>query len=87
MMNWLVTKVNAIKVLSTNGLVSKTQYSSDKKNLEKIVRGVNKKMVYTSGLVKKTDLNNKITEIENQITSITCLATIATLNPKIIPYR
>ena len=87
MMNWLVTKVNAIKVLSTNGLVSKTQYSSDKKNLEKIVRGVNKKMVYASGLVKKTDLNNKITEIENQITSITCLATIATLNPKIIPYR
>ena len=86
MMNWLVTKVNAIKVLSTNGLVSKTQYSSDKKNLEKIVRGVNKKMVYTSGLVKKTDLNNKITEIENQITSITCLVTIATLNPKIIPY-
>ena len=87
MMNWLVTKVNAIKVLSTNRLVSKTQYSSDKKNLEKIVRGVNKKMVYTSGLVKKTDLNNKITEIENQITSITCLVTIATLNPKIIPYR
>ena len=87
MMNWLVTKVNAIKVLSTNGLVSKTQYSSDKKNLEKIVRGVNKKMVYASGLVKKTDLNNKITEIENQITSITCLVTIATLNPKIIPYR
>ena len=87
MMNWLVTKVNAIKVLITNGLVSKTQYSSDKKNLEKIVRGVNKKMVYTSGLVKKTDLNNKITEIENQITSITCLVTIATLNPKIIPYR
>ena len=87
MMNWLVTKVNAIKVLSTNGLVSKTQYSSDKKNLEKIVRGVNKKMVYTSGLVKKTDLNNKIAEIENQITSITCLVTIATLNPKIIPYR
>ena len=86
-MNWLVTKVNAIKVLSTNRLVSKTQYSSDKKNLEKIVRGVNKKMVYTSGLVKKTDLNNKITEIENQITSITCLVTIATLNPKIIPYR
>ena len=87
MMNWLVTKVNAIKVLSTNGLVSKTQYSPDKQNLEKIVRGVNKKMVYTSGLVKKTDLNNKITEIENQITSITCLVTIATLNPKIIPYR
>ena len=87
MMNWLVTKVNAIKVLSTNGLVSKTQYSSDKQNLEKIVRGVNKKMVYASGLVKKTDLNNKITEIENQITSITCLVTIATLNPKIIPYR
>ena len=86
-MNWLVTKVNAIKVLSTNGLVSKTQYSPDKQNLEKIVRGVNKKMVYTSGLVKKTDLNNKITEIENQITSITCLVTIATLNPKIIPYR
>ena len=87
MMNWLVTKVNAIKVLSTNGLVSKTQYSPDKQNLEKIVRGVNKKMVYTSGLVKKTDLNNKITEIENRITSITCLVTIATLNPKIIPYR
>ena len=84
MMNWLVTKVNAIKVLSANVLVSKTQYSSDKQNLEKIIKGVNKKMVYTSGLVKKTDLNNKITETENQITSITCLVTIATLNPKFI---
>ena len=87
MMNWLVTKVNAIKVLSANGLVSKTQYSSDKQNLEKIIKGVNKKMVYTSGLVKKTDLNNKITETENQITSITCLVTIATLNPKFILHR
>ena len=87
MMNWLVTKVNAIKVLSANVLVSKTQYSSDKQNLEKIIKGVNKKMVYTSGLVKKTDLNNKITETENQITSITCLVTIATLNPKFILHR
>ena len=31
----LMTKVNALKVSSTSGLVSKTQCDSDKQNLEK----------------------------------------------------
>ena len=42
-------------------------------------------MLYISdGLVKKTDLNTKITEIENEIPSINGAATIAALNAKVI---
>ena len=49
----LVAKVNSI---DTGGFVLKTNYDSDKSNLEK-------KISDTSGLVKKLDYNAKITVI------------------------
>ena len=52
--------------------VLKTDYDTDKKEIENKIRD-------TSGLVKKTDYNDKITEIEGKIPSISSLATNATL--------
>ena len=60
----LVTKVDATdtNVTSTSRLVSNTQYNSGKKNLKKNIEVVNQKIPnISSGLVKKTDLNTKIT--------------------------
>ena len=59
----LVAKVDNI---GTSGFVLKTKYNTDKSDLEK-------NSLDTSGLVKKTD-NAKITEIENKIPSISCVA-------------
>ena len=50
----------------------KTKYDADKTKLEN-------KIPDTSGLVKKTDCNTKITEIEGKIPSISCLARNAAL--------
>ena len=60
-----VTKVNS---LDTSGFVLKTNYDTDKSELEN-------KIPDTSGLVKKTDYNTKITEIEGKIPDISNLAT------------
>ena len=65
----LVAKVNSI---DNNGFVLKTKYDRDKKELENKIR-------HTSGLVKKTDYNVKITEIEGKIPIISRLATNAAL--------
>ena len=65
----LVAKVNSI---DTSRFVLKTNYDTDKKELENKIRD-------TSGLVKKTDYNDKITEIEGKIPRISGLATNATL--------
>ena len=66
----LVAKVNKI---DTTGFVLKTRYDTDKSDLEK-------KISDTSDLAKKkTDLNAKITEIENKIPSTTGLATNSAL--------
>ena len=65
----LVAKVNNI---DTSGFVLKTNYDTDKKELET-------KIPDASGLVKKTDHNAKITEIEGNIPSISGLATNAAL--------
>ena len=67
----LVMKVNAIDatITSNTGLVTKILDDSVKKGLEKEIMDVNKKIPNTSGLVKKTDYNEKITEIENKIQS------------------
>ena len=46
----LVTNVNAI---DTSGFVLKTQYNTDKSNLEKMIDVTDKKIHGTSGLVKK----------------------------------
>ena len=65
----LVEKVNNI---DTSGFVSKTRYNADKSKLEK-------KITDTSRLVKITDDSAKISEIENQIPSISSIATNAAL--------
>ena len=67
----LVIKFNVIdtKIPCTSGLVTKTQYDSDKQGLEKKIE-VGKKTPNTSGLVKKTDCNAKLTETGNKIHSI-----------------
>ena len=50
----LVMKINAsdTKLPSTSELVAKTQYNSDKQNLEKKIEDVDKNVHNTSGLVK-----------------------------------
>ena len=57
----LFIKVNAndIKIAGIRGLVTKTQYDSDKQGLKKKIDDVDKKISNTSGLVKKTDYNTK----------------------------
>ena len=66
----LVAKVNSV---DASAFVLKTNYDTDKTELEK-------KIPDTSGLVKKkTDYNIKITEIESKIPSISRLATNAAL--------
>lgn len=56
----MVTKVNAIKVLSTSELVFTTYYNSDKQNLEKKIESIDKKIRNNNGIVTNTDLNTKI---------------------------
>ena len=72
----LVAKVNNI---DTKKFVLKTKYDLEKSDLEKTIPD-------TNGLVKKTDYNAKIAEIENKTSSISGLATtsaLATLKNKI----
>ena len=54
----LVTKRNNI---DTNKFVLKTKYDTDKSNLGKKISDAGKEVTDTSGLVKKTDYNAKIT--------------------------
>ena len=61
----LVAKVNNI---GTSGFVLKTNYNTDKTELEN-------KIPDTSSFVKKTDYNSKITELENKIPDVNSLAT------------
>ena len=61
----LIAKVNSI---GTSGFVLKPKYETDKSDLEK-------KSSDTSKLVIKINFNAKITEIENEILSISGLAT------------
>ena len=68
----LVAKVNNV---DTTGFVLKTTYDTDKSDLEKEKSYADKKLPDKSELIKKTDLNTKITEIESKIPSITGLAT------------
>ena len=60
--NQLVSKANAIdtKIPSTSELVTKTQYDSDKQDLEKRIEGVDKEVLNTNGLVRDTKYNTKI---------------------------
>ena len=60
----LVTKINKI---DTRKFVLKTKYQTDKLELEK-------KILILVSLLKKTNCNNKIIEIENKIPNISGLA-------------
>lgn len=57
----------------------KTQYNFDKQNLKNKIENVNKNIPRTSGLVKKTDCNIKVTEIENKMHNFTDLAAATVL--------
>ena len=72
----LVTKVNNI---DTSTFVLKTKYDTDKSDLK--IKSVmqTKKTPDTSGLIKKTDYNAKISEIESKMLSISGLVTNAAL--------
>ena len=72
----LVAKVNNI---DTSRFVLKTKYGTGKLDLEKKSSDGDKKIPDSSGLVKKTDYNAKITEIERKIPSISGIATNAAL--------
>ena len=72
----LVTKVNAI---DTSGFFLKTQDDTDKLGGENEISYAGKKIPDISGLVKKTDYNAKMTEIEVKIPSVTGLAIITAL--------
>ena len=60
----------------------KTQCHSDKKGPEMRIEDVDKKIPYTSGLVKKIDQNTKTTDFENRIPSVAGLVTIGLSNIK-----
>ena len=56
------------------------KYDTGKSDLENKISAEEKKIPNTNGLVKNTTLNAKITEIENQIPSISDVATNSALN-------
>ena len=72
----LVTKVNNI---DTSGFVLKTKYDTDKSDLKKIIHDVEKKFLILVGLLKETDHNAKITEIDGKMPNISGLATTTAL--------
>ena len=67
---------------SASGLVTKTQYDLDKQGLEKKIEGADTRIRNTSGLIKMTDYNTKITQIEIKTPSVTGLVTITMFNTK-----
>ena len=76
----MVTKGNAIddNILRTSRLVTKPQHNLDKHGLETNIEDVDKRITSICELVKKTDNNTKITEVENKILRVTGLFTTAT---------
>ena len=81
----LVIKDNAMntKTPSISGLVTKIQYDSGKQGRAKKTEDVEKKIINTTGLVKKTDCNTNITEIKSKIPNVTVLVTTAAPNTKV----
>ena len=76
MFDKLVLKVNSI---DTSEFVLKTKYDTGKSDLGKKISDAEKQNSDTSGLVKKTDYNTYITEIEGKIPSISGLVTNSAL--------
>ena len=73
--NSLKTKVDNI---DTTNFVLKTKYEKDGSDFEDKISKIDKKIAF-SGLVKKTDFNAKVTQIESKIPSISGLATNSVL--------
>ena len=63
--NQLARKANVIDatIPKTTGLVTKTQYDSDKQGHKKKIEDVEEKIPNTSGLFKKTESNTNIAKI------------------------
>ena len=74
--NKLVTKVDNI---NTTNFVKKTKYEKDGSDFEDKINKIDKKILDISSLVKKTDFNTNVTEIEVKIHGITGLATNSAL--------
>ena len=74
--NNLVTKVDNI---DTTNFVKKNKYEKDGSYFEDRINKVNKKIPDVSSLVKKTDFNAKISEVEDKIPSISGLDTSSAL--------
>ena len=74
--NSLKTKLNSIH---TTNFLLKTKYEKDGSHFEDKISKIDKKISDVSGLVKKIDLNAKITEVEEKIPSISGLAANSTL--------
>ena len=70
-----IIELNAIdtKILSPSGLVTATQYDSDKQGLEKKIADVEKKTWNIDGFVKKMDYNIVISETESKTPDTTDL--------------
>ena len=56
-------------------LLKKNKYEKDGSGFEDKISKIDKKIPDISNLVKKTDFNTKVTEIEGKIPSTICLAT------------
>ena len=69
------------KIPSTRELVTKAQYGPDKQGPQNIW-GCRKMIPNNNGIVKKTDYNTKIAEVQNKIPSVTGLANTAAINTK-----
>ena len=74
--NKLVTKIDHI---DTTNFVKKNKYEKDGSGFEDKISKVDKKIPDVSGLVKETDFNTNVTEIEGIIPSITGLHTNSAL--------
>ena len=61
----------------------KTQYNSNKQNLENKIENVNKYIPSNRGLVKNTDYSIKVIEIDNKMHNVTNLAATTVLNKKV----
>ena len=68
------TKYNSLKTkvddIDTINFVLKTKYEKDESDFEDKISKVDKKIAAVSDLVKKTNFNSKISEVENKIPSV-----------------
>ena len=66
--------------VDTSVFVSSQQYNTDKLGIEKNIDDAQRKIPNTGGLVKKSECNTEITELESKTPCITGLSTTSALN-------